>query len=90
MGVCKDPRLTYLNDFGYNVVRLPRRGIVPLGVIGKDDGSQNWLGTLDQIYGLSAQEGLAFAAGDEAPLPVVQRDELVDLEFPDEPPAAGT
>ena len=50
MGICKDPRLTYLNDFGYNVIRLPRRGIVPLGVIGKDDGSQNWLGTLDQIW----------------------------------------
>ena len=50
MAGCKDPRLTYLNDFGYNVVRLPRRGIVPLGVIGKDDRSRNWLGTLDQIW----------------------------------------
>jgi hypothetical protein len=47
---CKDPRLTWLNDFGYNVVRLPRRGIVPLGVIGQDGTAKNWLGTLDQIW----------------------------------------
>ena len=50
MGVCKDPRLTYLNDQGYNVVRLPRKGIVPLGVIGRDDHAKNWLGTIDQIW----------------------------------------
>jgi hypothetical protein len=50
MGVCKDPRLTYLNDHGYNVVRLPRKGIVPLGVIGRDRDSRSWLGTLDQIW----------------------------------------
>ncbi len=50
MGICKDPRLTYLNDAGYNVVRLPRRGLVPLGVIGRDHSSKAWLGTLDQIW----------------------------------------
>ena len=50
MGACKDPRLTYLNDLGYNVVRLPRKGIVPLGVIGRDNKSKTWLGTLDQIW----------------------------------------
>jgi hypothetical protein len=50
MGVCKDPRLTYLNEQGYNVVRLPRKGIVPLGVIGRDNHAKNWLGTIDQIW----------------------------------------
>lgn len=50
MALCEDPRLTYLNNLGYNVVRLPRRGILPLGVIGREDGSRNWLGTLDQIW----------------------------------------
>ena len=50
MGMCKDPRLTYLNDAGYNVVRLPRKGIVPLGVIGRDSNSKSWLGTLDKIW----------------------------------------
>ncbi|HEV8443700.1 MAG TPA: hypothetical protein VGQ27_09475 [Steroidobacteraceae bacterium] len=50
MGACKDPRLTYLNDQGYNVVRLPRKGIVPLGVIGRDGNARNWLGTIDQIW----------------------------------------
>lgn len=47
---CHDPRLTYLNDLGYNVVRLPRKGINPLGVLGKDGDSLNYLGTLDQIW----------------------------------------
>jgi hypothetical protein len=50
MGTCKDPRLTFLNDLGYNVVRFPRKGIVPLGVIGLDQKSKTWLGTLDQIW----------------------------------------
>jgi len=50
MGACKDPRLTYLNDKGYNVVRLPRAGIVPLGVISRDRGVNSLMGTLDQIW----------------------------------------
>ena len=50
MAGCSDPRMTYLNDAGYNVVRVPRRGIVPLGVIGRDGKARNWLGTLDQIW----------------------------------------
>jgi hypothetical protein len=50
MGLCKDPRLTYLNDRGYSVVRLPRQGIVPLGIIGRDHTIKNWLGSLDQIW----------------------------------------
>lgn len=50
MGVCNDPRLTYLNHLGYNVVRLPRKGIVPLGVIGRDGKSKSWLGTIDTIW----------------------------------------
>ncbi len=50
MGVCQDPRLTYLNDSGYNVVRLPRKGILPLGVIGRDNNAKSWLGTIDQIW----------------------------------------
>ena len=27
---CKDPSLTYLNRYGYNVVTLPRTGLDPL------------------------------------------------------------
>ena len=50
MGVCKDDRLTFLNQHGYNVVRLPREGLVPLGVIGIDNKSKTWLGTIDKIW----------------------------------------
>jgi hypothetical protein len=33
---CKDPSLTYLNRYGYNVVTLPRTGLDPLLVLGRD------------------------------------------------------
>ena len=35
---CKDPSVTYLNRYGYNVVKLPRAGINPLQVLGRDKG----------------------------------------------------
>ena len=38
MAFCEDPSLTYLNRLGYNVVRLPRTGLVPLDVLGSEDG----------------------------------------------------
>jgi hypothetical protein len=48
MGLCKDPTLTFLNKFGYNVVRLPRTGIEPLDVLGRD-ASLEKLGTLSEL-----------------------------------------
>src|SRR5688572_26878028 len=50
MGACKDPRLTYLNELGYNVVRLPSKLIAPLGIIGRDSKSRTWLGTLEKTW----------------------------------------
>jgi hypothetical protein len=45
----KDPSVTFLNQFGYNVVKLPRAGIEPLDVIGRDDATQ-WLGPLASVW----------------------------------------
>ena len=50
MAICKDPSLTYLNGLGYNVVRLPRSGIAPLDVLGREDKRLERLGTLSQIW----------------------------------------
>ena len=50
MAICRDPVLSYLNDQGYNVVRLPRMGIDPLDVLGKDGRRLERLGTLPQIW----------------------------------------
>lgn len=50
MALCSDKSLTYLNDLGYNVVRLPRRGIEPLDVLGRDGKSLERLGRLDQLW----------------------------------------
>jgi hypothetical protein len=52
---CKDPQLTYLNNLGYNVVRLPRKGIDPLDVLGRDDKSNELLGTIGQIWSSTLQ-----------------------------------
>jgi len=50
MALCTDKSLTYLNDLGYNVVRLPRKGIDPLDVLGRDGKSVERLGRLDQLW----------------------------------------
>lgn len=47
---CKDPALTYLNQLGYNVVRLPREGIAPLDVLGRDAKALDRLGHLRSIW----------------------------------------
>ena len=45
----KDPSVTFLNRFGYNVIKLPRVGIEPLDIIGRDDTTQ-WLGPLASVW----------------------------------------
>lgn len=49
MPICKDPSITFLNQFGYNVVKLPRAGIDPLDVVGRDDTTQ-LLGPLSAVW----------------------------------------
>jgi hypothetical protein len=46
----KDPSITFLNKWGYNVIRLPRTGIELLDVIGRDAQSMEWLGHIDEIW----------------------------------------
>lgn len=49
MAICKDPALTFLNGLGYNVVRLPRAGVEPLDILGKDQAIER-LGRVDQMW----------------------------------------
>ncbi len=46
MGLCRDQSTTYLKGLGYNVVRHPREGILPLALIGRQGGTTAWLGDL--------------------------------------------
>jgi hypothetical protein len=55
MAFCKDPSLTYLNRYGYNVVRLPRQGLDPLDVLGKNKSLQR-LGRLKSVWQTSRDE----------------------------------
>ncbi len=52
---CKDPSLTLLAKYGYNVVRLPRTGIEPLDVIGSDRAGVEALGRLPTIWDTPAK-----------------------------------
>jgi hypothetical protein len=54
----KDPSITFLNKFGYNVIRLPRTGIEPLDVIGRDDQSMQWLGPISSVWSSASPEPL--------------------------------
>lgn len=45
----KDPSISFLNKWGFNVVKLPRAGIEPLDVVGRDRSMQ-WLGPIGGIW----------------------------------------
>ena len=47
--VCRDTSTDYLKALGYNVVRLPRSGIVPLGVVGCMGKAVNYLGHVQYL-----------------------------------------
>ena len=75
----KDPSITFLNKFGYNVIKLPRVGIEPMDVIGKDTTTQ-WLGPLSLVWKSpvavptpSAPHAAAVLAG--------QKTDALDLKF---------
>jgi hypothetical protein len=61
----KDPVLSLLKDFKYNVVRLPRANIRPLQLFEKQDNDLVFLGEMPKM----------FKAGSNAPLPEVGQDE---------------
>jgi len=62
---CRDRSLTLLAKYGYNVVRLPRTGIEPLDVLGRDRTGVERLGRLPAIWDSQAQVP-AIQAGDVA------------------------
>jgi hypothetical protein len=53
MAACQDPALTFLNAKGYNVIRLPRAGIGPLDILGRDQVTER-LGQVDQLWSSTA------------------------------------
>lgn len=50
MALCKDPVTKELNDRGYNLVKLPRVGIEPMDVLGRDNGSLEKLGSIAEVW----------------------------------------
>jgi hypothetical protein len=75
----KDPSITFLNKFGYNVIKLPRTGIEPMDVIGRDQVTQ-WLGPLGKVWTSAGPEPLP---GPPHPASAVngQRTDALDLSF---------
>lgn len=50
MALCKDPVTKELNKRGYNLVKLPRVGIEPLDVLGRDGDSIEKLGSIAEVW----------------------------------------
>jgi hypothetical protein len=48
--MCKDTRVRAFQDLGYNVLRVPHRGVRPLDVVGVDGGKPCYLGSLAHIW----------------------------------------
>ena len=71
----KDPSITFLNQFGYNVVRLPRVGIEPMDVIGRDETTQ-WLGPLRTVWQSSVPEPVPSAPRPAAAVSGQKTDQL--------------
>ena len=75
----KDPSVTFLNKFGYNVVKLPRAGIEPLDVIGIDQTTQ-WLGSLTTVWQSTVAVPQPSAPRPASPVNGQKTDQL-DLNF---------
>jgi hypothetical protein len=75
----KDPSVTFLNKFGYNVVKLPRAGIEPLDLIGIDETTQ-WLGPLSAVWKSAVPVPEPSAPRRAAPVNGQKTDQL-DLSF---------
>jgi hypothetical protein len=75
----KDPSITFLNKFGYNVIKFPRAGIEPMDVVGKDNATQ-WLGPLRMVWNSTIAEPAPIG-----PLPAValngQKSDALELSF---------
>jgi len=66
MAFCEDKALTYLNNVGYNVVRLPRSDVKPLDILGQEESQPlERLGALPLVW-QSAAPTPEPAAGDTA------------------------
>jgi hypothetical protein len=50
MAKCGDKSVQTLNNKGYNVVKLPRAGIEPMDILGKDSKATEWLGPLADVW----------------------------------------
>jgi len=61
---CSDPFVNYLKDFGYSLVRLPRRDIYPLEIYSERGSSLDYVGKLTTV----------FHTGSTIPLPQISKD----------------
>lgn len=71
----KDPSVTFLNRFGYNVIKLPRAGIEPLDIIGRDDTTQ-WLGPLASVWQSTVATPVPSAPRPAAPINGQKTDQM--------------
>jgi len=49
MAICNDPSITYLKDYGYSILRLPRRDFRPLQILARQGRDLVPLGELATV-----------------------------------------
>ena len=77
MGLCKDPVTKELNKRGYNLVKLPRVGIDPMDVLGRENDSMEKLGSIAEVWTSTAPVPLI---GAPAPVAGVTGEKTSDLD----------
>lgn len=78
MGLCKDPTTQELNKRGYNLVSLPRVGIEPMDVLGRENKVMEKLGSVNEIWTSTAQTPVP---GAPAPTAGIAGDKTNDLDL---------
>lgn len=78
MGLCKDPVTKELNRRGYNLVKLPRVGIEPLDVLGREGDSMEKLGSITEVWSSPVAPPVPGAA---APAAGIEGERSSDLDI---------
>jgi len=78
MALCKDRVTKELNDRGYNIVKLPRVGIEPMDVLGREDDSMEKLGSIAEVWTSTAPLPVA---GAPAPAAGIDGEQSSDLDL---------
>lgn len=78
MALCKDPVTKEMNRRGYNLVKLPRVGIAPMDVLGREGDSLEKLGSITEVWTSSVEVPVV---GSPAPAAGIDGEKSSDVDI---------